>query len=119
MEKTKKLLLILEGLALIVATILILVDYKLKNDLVDLYRKMEGTLERGKEFYSEVDNSLDHLGRVRPSTLVRDGTTLETATANHASNGNGKTASSRATSAKRNGRIGNTPLPESDHGVGS
>jgi hypothetical protein len=119
MEKTRRLVLILEGLALVVATVLILVDYKLKNDLVELYRKMEGTLARGKEFMGESSIPADHPSGLRDSYLVDHVSTVETPTAEHSGNGNGNasTASKRAT-AKRSGGTRDSAVPQPDKRVG-
>lgn len=111
-------MLILEGLALAVATVLILVDYKLKNDLVELYKKMEGTLADGKQFFSENSPApVDNAG-LRDGPRAGDAARLEKATVASTGNGNGSTAAIGNTPAKRNGRTRNTQIPESDKQVG-
>jgi hypothetical protein len=120
MEKTRRLVLALEGLALVVATVLILVDYKLKNDLVDLYRKMEGSLERGRQFMGQEPISPADTNGVRTGDMASNDASLEAAVAHQSTNGNGSTrGTNNGTTAKRSGRTGSAPLPKFDNGLGS
>lgn len=111
-------MLILEGLALAVATILILVDYKLKNDLVEMYKKMEGCLADGKQFFSENGFAPIDTSGLRPGPMDGYDSSLEKAIVAGAGNGNGPSAAAGKSSSKRGGRIGNTQIPESDKPVG-
>jgi len=120
-DKTRKLILALEGVAIITALVLILVDYKLKNDLIDLYRKMERALADGQKILgSEFGSNID-IGGLRAGLLVDNAPTVEAAngtgpTGIVGQNGQAKTA--RRATPKRSGRVGNPPFSESDKPVG-
>ncbi len=120
MDKSRRLLLALEGLALLVATVLILVDYKLKNDLVDLYKKMEGTLERGRQFMGQDTISVADTADVRSGNMVDDGPLLETPANRNESNGSSPASRTRKrASANGSAGIGRAPIPRFDNGLGS
>lgn len=115
-DKTRRLILALEGVAIVTALVLILVDYKLKNDLVDLYKKMEAALADGRaifgpEFAPGIDTS-----SLRASAMVRPDSPVETGAGNKASSRNGaaKPATRRGTSPVGQGRDRDNPVPESD-----
>jgi hypothetical protein len=119
MERTRKLVLILEGLAIGVAVVLILVDYKLKNDLVDLYKKMEGTLERGRQSFGETASTADSPSGVHTGSLVDNVARLETSAYAGASNGDSPAKANSRTPADRRKRIGDPQIPESGKQMGS
>lgn len=116
-SKAHRLVMILEAVAIVTAAILILVDYKLKNDLVELYKRMEATLEDGrklfgKDYLADLDTSGLHAG-----PLVGDAPTVETSASPVTDNQNG-TAVKRPV-AKRSRRVGNTEVSQPDKPVGS
>lgn len=123
-DKTRRLILALEGIAILTALVLILVDYKLKNDLVDLYKKMEVALENGRklmgpEFATDIDTS-----RLRAGPMVDNAPTLETPDYPSPNfpvepNGEGPGPTAKRSPAKRSGRNGNQAVPESDKPVGT
>ena len=118
-RKMERLVLILEGVALITALILILVDYKLKNDLTDLYQKMEVALERGQKLFDEDTNTGSDSMRVRPGNLVGNVSPLETSARPSVAGQNGKPPNGRATPAKRSRGNGNTAIPKPDKQMGT
>jgi len=118
-SKTQRLVLILEGLALVTALILILVDYKLKNDLVALYQKMEQTLEDGKQIFGEnASNALDSM-RLPSRAMVGDDASVETSDSPVMDNPNGQSPANKRTPSNRRGRAGGTEIPKSDKPLGS
>lgn len=118
-RKMERLVLILEGIALVTALILILVDYKLKGDLTELYAKMEATLERGQKLFGE--NASTHLDSVRLRTgdLASDVSPVETSIDNGVAAQNGKPPTRSASPAKRSGRTGNKAVSDPDKQVGT
>lgn len=119
-DKTRKLVLILEGVAIVTALVLILVDYKLKNDLMDLYRKMEKALENGRKILGPEFGAGIDTGRLPTRAMARDAATVETrnpfGTAveydqPETATGNG--------APKRQGRNGYTEVPKPDKQVGT
>ena len=89
-SKTNRLVLILEGVALLTALVLILVDYKLKNDLVALYRKMETSIAEARQYLGENFGAGIDTGNLPGSSLVRDATPVETAAHTNPGEANGK-----------------------------
>jgi hypothetical protein len=116
-DKTRKLVLALEGLALATALILILIDYKLKNDLVALYRRMEESLADGQKLFANSIPDSD-TGSIPGSNVVAASPAMETATHTSSPSPNGKTSVRQRTPAKRDRRTGDTPIPRSDNTVG-
>lgn len=120
-DKTRKLVLALEGIAIVTALILILVDYKLKNDLVELYQKMEAALADGRQIFGP-----DFAPGIDPSALhrrpvVRPAPTVETATADKpdTQNGQGKPAPRKRAPADSSGRNRDSTVPKPDKQVGT
>jgi hypothetical protein len=76
--KTRNLLVMLELLAVTVAGILILIDYKLKRDLVELFARIESAIETGNKLYDTfaANNSSDT--NLRDGTVVGDNPPMET-----------------------------------------
>lgn len=72
------------------ALVLILVDYKLKNDLVDLYKKMEKALADGQRILGTDFGSGIDIGGVRSGNMVRPTAPMETPTVPNLANPNGK-----------------------------
>jgi hypothetical protein len=112
--------LILEAVAIVTALLLILVDYKLKNDLMDLYKKMERALADGRQILgSEFGSGID-TSSLRASPLVRDAAPVETGNDGYTYNANSKPEpSGRKTEPKRTRRDGYTEIPKPDKQVGS
>ena len=116
--KTARLVLILEAIAITTALILILVDYKLKNDLVTLYKKMEVALENGRKLLGESFGSGIDTSGLQRSSVVDDTTWLETPVVRKQSNADDQAANSNRP-ANRNGRNRNPQVPKPDKQVGS
>lgn len=120
-DTTRRLILALEGVAIVTALILILVDYKLKNDLVELYKKMEAALIDGRQIFGP-----DFAPGIDPSALrggdmVRATPPMETGPADkqdHA-NGQGKPAARKRTSPVSQRRDRDSPVPKPDKQVGT
>ena len=122
--KMQRLLLALEGLALITAALLILIDYKLKNDLVVLFGKLEGALEDGRKLFGPEFGSGVDIAGVRAGHLASVPAPVEASTANGAaaqvgSNGKRPGSATKRPTAKRPGRDGSAPVPGPDNTVGS
>lgn len=120
-DKTRKLLMALELLAISVAAVLILIDYKLKRDLLELFARIESAIETGNRIYG---TDTDHAGSDNPvpgSFVVGDHSPVETTDVPSTANGHSKAreANGRFTTAHRDGRTGNTPVPDPDKPVGT
>lgn len=117
-SKTNRLVLILEGVALLTALVLILVDYKLKNDLVMLYRKMEESIHEARQYLGENFGAGIDTSGLSGSSLVRDGTTVETAASPSVAQGNGKAPrASKSTSPVSSRGKRNPAIPHPDKPV--
>jgi hypothetical protein len=119
-DKTRKLIIALELVALVTAGILILIDYKLKQDLLKLFERIESAIETGNRLYSQDPDFSADTSRVPRGSMVGDNPPMETsasATA-HRANGSGKPRASRgkATDSSRGTR--DTPIQESSESVG-
>lgn len=120
-DKTRKLIMAIELLALLTAALLILIDYKLKQDLIKLFERIEATIETGQRVYipDAVFNS--NTGSVPDSPVVGDNTTMETPANDKPprTNGNGRKAAVRGTSANGSRGNRNPAVSEPDKPVGS
>lgn len=122
-DKTRKLLLALELVAILTAAILILVDYKLKRDLVELTKNVEGAIEQARQLYSQESPSADtadNPGGLHSSHLVDNAAGMEAPIHldETSQNGNAKTVQRARTTPKRNGGTRNTTVPRPDNAVG-
>jgi hypothetical protein len=117
-SKTSRLVLILEGVALLTALVLILVDYKLKNDLVTLYQKMEASIAEARQYLGEnfgasIDTS--HLSR---GSVVDHGPSVETAASHNLGEANGQAPRAPKTKAPVSSRGKRNPtIPQPDKPV--
>lgn len=118
-RKMERLVLILEGVALVTALILILVDYKLKNDLTDLYAKMEVALERGQKLFAENGDSGSDSVRLRAGDLVGNVSPLETSASNGMAGQNGQSKTRGASAAKRSRGNRDTAVSQPDKPLGT
>lgn len=112
----------LEGLAIVTALVLILVDYKLKNDLVDLFKRMEAALEDGRKLLGPQFAANVDLDSVRPGNMVGNASPVETSASNGSAEGLGlthKTAPPKRETTVRARRTRGTPVPRPDNPVGS
>jgi hypothetical protein len=110
--------LILEAIAITTALILILVDYKLKNDLVALYKKMEVALDDGRKLFGESFGAGIDTSGLQRSPVVDNTAWLETPIVRDTPAGNGQAARDSKPSAKRSGRNRDTQISEPDKQVG-
>jgi hypothetical protein len=117
--KTARLVLILEAIAITTALILILVDYKLKNDLVALYKKMEVALEDGRKLFGESFGAGIDTSSLQRGSVVDDTAWLETPIVRDTPAGNGQAARDSKPPAQRSGRNRNTQVPKPDKQVGA
>lgn len=119
-DKTRNLLLALELIAVTVAGILILIDYKLKRDLLELFARIEAAIETGNRLYSQDTDNANGDSSVPGSFVVGDNPTVETPNVPEQSNGHGsqRAANGQYTTAKRNRGTGNTQIPDVDKPVG-
>lgn len=76
-DKTRRLLLIVEVLAIGTAAVLILIDYKLKQDLVALFRQIEAAMNYESRLYSANAGNPDSYSVVFDSSLVGDNPPVE------------------------------------------
>lgn len=119
--KAQRLLLVLETLALLTAGILILIDYKLKQDLVTLTRNVESALEDARKLFPQDTGAGSDSSDLHTGNLVDNGPPMETGPDTGKSGQNGKTPAipRTRTPAKRSGGNRNTPVPGLDNPVGS
>jgi hypothetical protein len=118
--KTARLVLILEAIAITTALILILVDYKLKNDLVVLYKKMEAALENGRKLFGESFGAGIDTSGLQHGPMVDNSTWLETPIVRNPDNANGQAAAADyKPPANRNRGNRNPQVPKPDKPVGS
>jgi hypothetical protein len=116
--KANRLVLILEGVALLTALVLILVDYKLKNDLVTLYRKMETSIAEARQYLGENFGAGIDTSNLSGGSLVRDAASMETAANPNLGEANGKAPRApKTTSPKRSGGVRNPTIPQPDKPV--
>jgi hypothetical protein len=119
--KTRKLMITLELLALITAAVLILIDYKLKQDLLRLFGRIETAIETANRLHSQDADVSNDTGDIPDSSLVGADPTVEAATGNTKAGTGGpvrKTANQR-TAANGNGRTRSAPLSDAGKSVGS
>lgn len=120
--KMQRLLLALEGLALITAALLILIDYKLKNDLVVLFGKLEGALEDGRKLFGPEFGSGVDIAGVRTGDMASVHAPVEKAAANGTAapaRRRGAAKAGSGTAANRSGGNRSAPVPGPDNTVGS
>jgi hypothetical protein len=120
-DKTKVYLLIIECLALGTAAVLILIDYKIKQDLVGLFKQVEAAIYHESRIHcADTDNYHGDSG-LPDSALVGDNAIMETTdvpvTASASAPGR-KTASRNKTPDSRAGTR-SKKVPDTDKSVGS
>lgn len=76
-DKTRRLLLIVEALAIGTAALLILIDYKIKQDLVALFRQIEAAMTYESRIYSANAGNPDSYSAVFGGAMVGDHPTME------------------------------------------
>lgn len=108
-------------LAVSVAAILILIDYKLKRDLVQLFARIESAIETGNRIYGTGTTDTASDPDIRDGFVVGNNPTMETTNvpgkdATGSQNGHPR---SRNTTANRNGGTRNTKVPSTDKPMGS
>ena len=116
LEKTKKLLIALELLALATSVILVLIDYRLKQDLLNLFRRIEAGIETASGLLGKDPNFSPDTSGLSGSPLVGDNPIVE-ATASHSkapANGAGRKTANRRTPANGSGGAGSPQISESD-----
>lgn len=111
-DKTRKLIIALEVIALITSAVLILIDYKLKRDLLDLLTRIEGSVN-GENVGNAGFPARSGDSRVRDSRVPRNDAGMET-TATHAADKENRAQRSANGNPPSNGsrRNGNPKLPE-------
>ncbi len=119
-DKTRRLLVALELLALVVSALLILVDYKLKQDLLKLFERIESTLETGNGLHPQNPDDRAGAGRVPGRGLVGDMPGVETSAnaSPPSANGSGKARASRGKAADGDGRTRGAEVSKPGQQVG-
>jgi len=121
-EKTKKLLVTLEVLALVVSLLLILIDYKLKGDLLSLFKRIERDLY-GREDSSppEPPKPAGNAG-VRSSDLLDNPAGVEETSSSPLASPNGReepaSSNGSRTATKRSPRARGPAIPDNGKPVG-
>lgn len=88
----------LEILALITAAVLILIDYKLKQDLIKLFERIESGIEAANRLHTQDSRINTDTGNIPSGSMVGDNPGMETAASDAANSPNG---ASRKTANKR------------------
>lgn len=120
-DKTRRLLLIVEALAIGTAAILILVDYKLKQDLVALFRQIEAAMNYESRLYDANAANPDSYSAVFGNAVVGNNPIVETTdvpVTDSPQTTEPHTTSERKSSVRRTGTRGKT-IPDTDKSVGS
>lgn len=119
-DKARKLVMALETLALVTAAILILVDYKLKQDLMGLYQKLEAALNDAKKYFGEDYFAARDPGGVHTGDLVGNAPTVEEKPSDSQASQNGqpKPPARRRTPANRSGGNRDSAVSGPDNAVG-
>jgi hypothetical protein len=121
-DKTRKLLMTLEYLALVVSILLVLIDYKLKRDLLQLFIQIERDLY-GKQPEPDSDGG-NSTGpdNLRAGNLVANDTGMETPGVANAPGAAGEpgpgAGGGNGTRPKRSAGTRNTPVQVTDKQVG-
>lgn len=120
-DKMRKLLLTLELIALIVSAILILIDYRLKKDVLQLFMKVERKIDQAIPLLSPAGDIASHPVDVLPGNLVANDAGMETANGHHPASAAGGTEPGPGASepAKRARGTRNTGVPKPDKPVGT
>jgi hypothetical protein len=120
-EKTRKLLLTLELLAIATAAILILIDYKLKQDLLKLFERIETAIGTEQHLFDANTSKPGNSSNIPGSPMVGDNTIMETSDIPDSANGHGasRQATSKRAAANGNGRTRNTTIPDPDKSMGT
>jgi hypothetical protein len=116
--KMRKLVMALEALAILTAAILILVDYRLKNELVDLYKKLEATIKHGKQVFGENAGPDPGANSLRDSSHVDRNPLVEASAIPSTGESPDAARTSKRQSANRNGRNRDKAVPGPDNQVG-
>lgn len=119
--KTRNLVLTLELVALVVGIILVLIDYKLKQDLVKLFERIEGSIATASGVHRQDAGIRTDPGSVPSDTVVADNPRVETPTADSPVGATRakRNAANRGGSANGSGRIGNKTIQDASKSVGS
>ena len=116
-DKTRKTLLTLELLALFVSALLILIDYKLKRDLLALFIKIERSLYGSSVMDKESPERASDAG-LRTGDLVGEPAGMEAPINPVAANGNSQPRRAARKPANSNGGAGGQGIPQQDKQVG-
>lgn len=117
--KTRNLILTLEILALATAGILILIDFKLKKDLLALFIRIEEKIAHGEQTLADTSR-VATADSVHSGSMVADTSRMEAPNVDDSSSANGSrpTAASNRPRAKRSTGTRSAPVSESDKSVG-
>jgi hypothetical protein len=118
-DKPRRLLLALELVALLVAAVLILVDYKLKQDLLDMFRRIEMDINHAWKLSGKERGGDSDTGWISTGPLVDNDAAMETPAGPGAPAQNGDAGNAhRRAPARRSGRNGDTGIPGAGDQVG-
>src|SRR5882762_9159526 len=76
--KTRKLMIALELLAIVTAAVLILIDYKLKQDLLKLFERIESAIETANGLHNQDAGLSADTGGIPGGSVVGDYPIMET-----------------------------------------
>jgi hypothetical protein len=96
--------------------ILVLIDYRLKQDLLKLFQRIETAIETANGIYPQNPSDNSHTGDVSRGSMVGNDPRMETPatdTAAHA-NGSGRKTANRRTPPNSSGGARNTPISQPD-----
>lgn len=119
-SKSRNLIMALEFLLLATAGIVILIDFKLKRDLLLMFVEIKTEIESGQRNVAKASNNSSDTSGVHTGDLVGNASAMEAASVPH-ENGSApkpRTGTARAV-AKRSTGNGNTGIPQLDKPVGS
>lgn len=119
--KSRTLFLTLELTALAVAGLLILIDYKLKRDLLALFIRIEEALANGQEAVAHDTDGSSDTSIVRASDMVAHPAGMEALRGNAANHANGSAAAAAGSTPNRKRSAGtrSAKVPEPDKPVGA
>jgi hypothetical protein len=111
----------LELLAVSVAAILILIDYKLKRDLVELFARIESAIETGNKLYGTYTANASSDTDIRDGVVVGDNPPMETPDVHKPGTAGSQNGHPRGrnTTAHNSRGTRNTTVPDADKPMGS
>ncbi len=112
--RTRRLILALEMLALITSGLLVLIDYRLKQDLLKLFQRIEVAIETANRIYPQNPDVSSDTGDISGGSVVGDNPSVETSAPDitRAANGSGRKTANRRTSPNGSGGTRSAPVSQ-------